>query len=278
MRHPAEVALALYLGATGALFQALGDTRSATLHAAALLLVGAVRLLAPPPERSLLRCLWPLLAVLPLYQETGALSARLWGRNFDGPVLRWEEALFGTSPAVWLCEKADWLLLSEVLHLCYMAFWLLLPAMALALLRGPRRDLAAFVWTALNAYLLCFAAFVVFPVEGPRLHLPPLPDHLQGPLTRLCHAITASGAARAAAFPSSHVAVSLVIAACAARWRPRLLPVFAAVAAGIAVATVYGRFHYAVDVLAGAAFAVASWRWLGPRQASSEPVANTGRA
>lgn len=260
-RHPAELALALYLGATGALLQALGESSAAVLHAAGLLVVGAIRLLAPPPERSVLRALWPLLLVLPLYQETGLLSARLWGRNFDAPVLRFEEALFGQTPAVWLCEAWSWLWLSELLHLCYMAFWLLLPAMALA---TPRRHLATFTWTALNAYLLCFAAFVLFPVEGPRPHLPPLPDHLQGPLTRLCHAITASGAARAAAFPSSHVAVALVVSACAARWRPRLLPLFAALAAGISVATVYGRFHYAVDVAAGALFAGVSWRWLGP--------------
>jgi membrane-associated phospholipid phosphatase len=53
-------------------------------------------------------------------------------------------------------------------------------------------------------------------------------------------------------FPSGHVAVAAAIAlAVAPVWRIGAL-LFAAIAAGIAIGAALGRYHYGVDVLAGA--------------------------
>ena len=54
-----------------------------------------------------------------------------------------------------------------------------------------------------------------------------------------------------AAFPSSHVAASVVATGMALRyWRPLGL-VLLPFTAGLILAVVYGQFHYAVDALAG---------------------------
>jgi membrane-associated phospholipid phosphatase len=262
LEHPLDLTLLAYLAVSGALLLALGEGWRALGHGGAMLGIAWLRSRDPA---FWLRSWYPLPLHLWLYRETSYLGMALWGRTFDGPVLAAEEALFGTSPALWLCERAGWLWLCELLHACYMTFWLLLPGLGLVLQRwhGPRA-LQIFFWCTYNCFLLCFACFALVPVEGPRHLFPPLPEHLQGPLTRLCHAVTEAGAAAAAALPSSHVAVSVVATACAARLAPRLLWLLGPLVVGIALATVYGRFHYAVDVLAGLAVAGLSWRWLGP--------------
>ena len=67
------------------------------------------------------------------------------------------------------------------------------------------------------------------------------------------------GGARGGAFPSSHVSVSTVVLLMVWYHDRRLGYFLAPIVAGIYVATVYGRFHYALelDVIAGLALAVA---------------------
>jgi len=60
-------------------------------------------------------------------------------------------------------------------------------------------------------------------------------------------------------FPSGHVAASLAISLELIRLSPRAGLVFLCVAVSIAAGAFIGRYHYALDVLAGAALAVASF-------------------
>ncbi|HYR90813.1 MAG TPA: phosphatase PAP2 family protein [Terriglobia bacterium] len=60
-------------------------------------------------------------------------------------------------------------------------------------------------------------------------------------------------------FPSGHVAASLAISLELIRLTPRVGIVFLCVAASIAAGAFIGRYHYALDVLAGAGLAVGSF-------------------
>ena len=93
---------------------------------------------------------------------------------------------------------------------------------------------------------------MLWPVVGPRYlwSAESVPD---GPSRRLAAALLARGSSRGAAFPSSHVAVSVAQVVLAIRWQPRLAAVLALIAALVGAGAVYGGFHYGVDVLAGAA-------------------------
>jgi membrane-associated phospholipid phosphatase len=100
----------------------------------------------------------------------------------------------------------------------------------------------------MTTFYLSHGAFMAFPVAGPR-YLFPLPENaaIAGRVVGFAHRVVAGGSAWGTAFPSSHVAVTLVAAARAWReWRPLG-------AALLALGTVYGQFHYAVDALAGVA-------------------------
>lgn len=60
-------------------------------------------------------------------------------------------------------------------------------------------------------------------------------------------------------FPSGHVAGSLAVAVAVGRVMPAAGVVLLALALSIAVATVVGRYHYAIDAVAGALLTAALW-------------------
>ena len=69
----------------------------------------------------------------------------------------------------------------------------------------------------------------------------------------LVHLMARQGGARGGAFPSSHVSVSTVVLLMVWYHDRRLGYFLAPIVAGIYVATVYGRFHYALDVFPASA-------------------------
>jgi membrane-associated phospholipid phosphatase len=60
-------------------------------------------------------------------------------------------------------------------------------------------------------------------------------------------------------FPSGHVAVSLAAAAAVMSSMRVTGTVFFVLAASVSVACIVGRYHYVVDVVAGALLAAAVW-------------------
>ena len=73
------------------------------------------------------------------------------------------------------------------------------------------------------------------------------------------------GCARGGAFPSAHVSGAVVVSLVAWRHQPRLAYLLVPIAGSVMIATVYGRFHYVLDALAGAGLAlavVAAYRYL----------------
>ncbi len=211
--------------------------------------------------------LYPLLLVPLLYFELDLLSQIAGGKVYDELVLVWENALFGETPALWLSERFPCLWFSEFCHACYLCFYLLIPALAFRLYGRP--EFHRFLLGVESVYLISFLIQIVFPVLGPRPLLPPLAPELQGPMWWLCHYLAGQGAAAAAAFPSSHVAIGAAVAVGSFRFDRASFPFFAIVFFGLSIATVYGRFHYAVDGLAGVALValveMLVTRWKAPK-------------
>jgi membrane-associated phospholipid phosphatase len=101
--------------------------------------------------------------------------------------------------------------------------------------------------------VLCYLVFVVWPVQGPRyLAAPPgIPD---GPIRSLTLSLVETGSSRGAAFPSSHVAISVAQTLSMLRHRRGFGVVLALVTFLLAMGAVYAGFHYVIDTLAGLAF------------------------
>lgn len=114
--------------------------------------------------------------------------------------------------------------------------------------------------TVLLAVLTCYVLFPFFPLTPPRELFRDLPGPPVAPLLRgMNHWILGRYAVGASLFPSGHVAAVTAMALAIRAYLPRVGAVFIILAVSIAAATVYGRYHYAADALAGALVGIAAY-------------------
>lgn len=229
---------------------------------AANLLLAAVILAAPAARARgggarVLGEFYPLLADLALYEEVGLVNAAA-GVSHDALVQRWEQALFGTQVSHDWIRAWPWPGLSWALHLGYLSYYAIL-ATPLGLWLSGRRDGARRVLLRMMVgFYLCYAVSLALPVAGPRYVFPIARNAATAVApARLAQRLLERGAAWGTAFPSSHVAVSLLAAVSALRELGPLGAALLPTALLLALGTVYGQFHYAVDALAGLAVAAA---------------------
>lgn len=259
VRDPRTAALAwlaAYLGVTAAFLGAAGHGSLAILHLGAIM-VAAWTVRPRGIASRTIGDLLPLVAAPLLYAEIPSLIQVIGGGYHDALVQRWDAFVFGNEPARTFAARFPFVGLSEVLHLGYLAYYPAIFAPSLLLFaRNERRGLAETVAAVSLTCLVCWIFFAVWPVEGPRYlwTAEGVPD---GPARRLAVVLLERGSSRGAAFPSSHMAVSVAQVVLAMRWQPRLAPLLVAIALLVGLGAVYGGFHYGVDMLAGAALGAA---------------------
>jgi membrane-associated phospholipid phosphatase len=193
---------------------------------------------------------------LPLYiyffEELRSLVHLIFPRWFDAFLIQFDYSIGHVDPSIWLTRFAN-PALNDFMQFSYMTYFIYL--VALPAILYMRREFRAF-WTVMTstavAHYSVYVISILFPVESPHFALAALQPHLTGGVsTALINFIESFGRVHGAAFPSAHVAGSMV--AILASWRYRrwlfwlCLPFFAC----MMVATVYGGYHYVADVLAG---------------------------
>ena len=116
-------------------------------------------------------------------------------------------------------------------------------------------------WTAVLGAVLCsYFLFPFFPLTPPRTLFNDLPGPEVQPLLRNINLwILGKYSVQACLFPSGHVAAVIATALAVRKFLPRLGIVFLIVALSISAATVYGRYHYTVDAVAGGLVGVAGF-------------------
>lgn len=201
----------------------------------------------------------PLIAGPLMYVELRWIIATLGADHHDVTVIAWEAYLFPSNPSATLAPRLHGLALSELLHMAYASYYLLVyvPPMVMYA-RGARAEFSATMLALTLVYGACFFAYLLFPVDGPRylVGAAAAPD---GPARRFVLALLERGSSRGTAFPSSHVAASVVAALSAMRFHRGFGVAVAVMASLLTVATVYGGFHYAVDALVGVILGVLAW-------------------
>jgi membrane-associated phospholipid phosphatase len=266
--RPAELLTAGYLAITGVIAGVWGQSWPlVAAHAA-----GAVCVLVVVPRLSDVARDWIPVALLPLlYLEIGLINQFVATGYHDDAILGLEHAVFSVPPHDVLHHLLPWRPLAGYFEFGYLAYYALLPMLGVALYRaGRRREYREMLATVLATFYICFLCFVVFPVAGPwyaRAHTNGLTDVL------LTH-----GSSKGAAFPSSHVAVAMVLWLLAWRYDRRVFWIMAAIVPALIVGTVYGGYHYGIDALAGLGLAVAAYvipRWAPSPRAVPAPAAAT---
>ncbi len=201
---------------------------------------------------------FPTLSILLIFDSLGLLVHAINPRDIDPLLIRADLWLFGGHPTVML-ERIASPLLTDLLQVAYTSYYFLPIALGAVLL--IKRDDASFdraIFLIMLCFYLSYIGYLLFPALGPRFTL----RHLQhtelagiiitAPVQDLLNRI--EGIKRDA-FPSGHTGIALTVLALAWRHERRLFGVFLPFVLALILATVYLRYHYVVDVIAGVALA-----------------------
>jgi membrane-associated phospholipid phosphatase len=213
-----------------------------------------------------------VLAVALVFDSLGTLIAGLQRASCDARLIAIDQAIFGVHPTVWL-ERFTSPLLTDLLQVAYISYYFIPLALGFVLIaRGRFGAFEEVLFGILLCFYLSYLGYLLFPAIGPRFTL----SHLQSgslPVSpfsaQIQETLNALEKNKSDAFPSGHCAVSLICLYYA--WKERektLFLILVPVVAGLLLATVYLRYHYVVDVVAGVAltgFTIALAPWLRRR-------------
>jgi membrane-associated phospholipid phosphatase len=203
---------------------------------------------------------WYALAYVPFcYKEVPYIVSSLGLPSVDLTLARWDFAMWKTDPVFWP-DALQNPLLTEFLQLVYFMF---IPSVIiLGFLYWYQRSSQEFrycTFIVAATFLISYLGYIILPARGPRFmdyasHHPALQGlwafrFFQGTLDSL-------EGVQYDCFPSGHVAVMIVCSYAARKLSSPIFWLLCIFAALIAFSTIYLRYHYMIDVLAGALLAV----------------------
>jgi len=209
---------------------------------------------------SILRDWLPAPLILLGYHESGRLTFPRADQSFEKAFLCWDERLFQRGLVKFLYGSLpNWF--DAFLEFSYLQCYVIVPSGVAVLYLAHQQTCVDQYWSVvLPSVFAAYGLTPLFPAQPPRKLSQNYPAMRQPILLRRFNLwIHDHASIKVNTFPSGHVAGA--VAASLAMVKP--LPVAAAcysiIAAGIVLGSLRGRYHYAVDAVAGALVAVAAY-------------------
>ncbi len=208
---------------------------------------------------------FPLVPVLGIYDSLRFIPELNPGDR-DDLLISVDRAVLGGDPSLWL-ERFSTPWLTDLLQVAYLVYYVL-PIVLLGTLycrwsgfakepgqtREHGRPFDLCVVALLLSHYLAFTAYMAIPALGPRFALAPTyRTELTGLLVTepIRHFLDALEGIKRDAFPSGHVSTALISVHYMFRFTPRLAWCALPAVCLMILATLYLRYHYAADILAG---------------------------
>lgn len=202
--------------------------------------------------------------------------------NLDHLFATLELDIFACQPALLFDQACSSLFWREAFN---MGYWLYYPMIALVsffyFFRRPK-DVERCTFVIMSSFFLYYLIYIFLPVAGPQFYFPVIGDELAvagpypeigdyfnlnpeitiaqegkgGLFTELVGIAQSSGERPTAAFPSSHIGITVILVMLAFRAKRLLAYMLFPIFVLLCCATVYIKAHYLVDAIAGLATGV----------------------
>jgi membrane-associated phospholipid phosphatase len=206
-----------------------------------------------PPALRVLLDFYPAAFIPFIFSSLGPLIPAARGPARDDLLIAADRALFGVDVTVWL-ERFVHPLATDFFFAAYATYYFL-PLVLGGLLWG--RDPAEgrqYIFTLTFCFYISYAGYFTIPALGPRfalaaeqsisLETTPVSASIARSINELEHT-------KLDVFPSGHTMIAAAVLIVAFRRMRRVFWVLLPITACLIIATVYCRYHYVVDVLAG---------------------------
>ncbi|MEW6584083.1 MAG: phosphatase PAP2 family protein [Nitrospirota bacterium] len=260
-RRPADavtIAFLAFLTALTLLFYP-AVPKAAFLIAAYLSLVGIQVILVRFKDRGgflgfFYDLIFPTICVLVVFDSLEWVVHYVNPHDIDPILIQLDYLIFGGHPTVMLERIVD-PYLTDLLQIAYTSYYLIPLTYGLVLLLDDRRtEFDKSLFLILFCFYLSYLGYILMPALGPRFTI----DHLQTmelrgflvaePIQNLLNRL--EGIKRDA-FPSGHTAIALTVLYLSHRFKRKLFWIYLPVVTALIFSTVYCRYHYVVDVIAG---------------------------
>lgn len=174
--------------------------------------------------------------------------------DIDPILIKLDYMIFNTHPTVML-ERIVTPFLTDLFQIAYLTYYFIPISFGVLLLRNNQReDFERSLFLILFCFYLSYLGYILMPALGPRFAI----DHLHNanlkgflvaePIQRCLNYL--EGIKRDA-FPSGHSAIALIVLYLAYRFRRGFFWIALPIVLALLFSTVYCRYHYVVDVIAG---------------------------
>lgn len=205
------------------------------------------------------------LILIYIYEASIRLSFIFFRTWQDQSIINLEQKIFGVEPTLWLQEfmspgLTEWMMIS------YFLYFPLYPIFgAILYFKRGEYKMEDFLFTISINNILCNICYFLYPVANPISHLGhlysvPLNGYL---FTSIGEFIRENLISTGGAMPSGHVAATTIIWLMAYRYHRHLSYILAPFVIFIYISSVYCRFHYVSDIVAGILFSLFIW-WMMP--------------
>ena len=213
---------------------------------------------------------YPVPIIFFVFKEMYLMVHPIHPKDFDRLLIDIDRWIFGTDPTRWLAAFSH-PAVTEILQISYACYYIILIGVFFELDLEKRHTeyfLGAFL--VVYGFYLSYVGYIILPAVGPRFtlhdfHL--LNNELPGVfITDALRDFVNAGEsipkgvpnaielAQRDAFPSGHTQLTLIILYIALTNRLRSRWVLLVVGSLLIISTVYLRYHYVIDVIAGVAF------------------------
>lgn len=202
---------------------------------------------------------FPTISILVIFESLEKIVHNINPEDIDALLIRMDYLIFGGHPTVML-ERITTPLLTDLMQIAYTSYYFLPVTLGIVLkLRKEDSSFDRALFLIMLCFYLSYVGYMLAPALGPRYTM----NHLQnfdlqglyvaGPAQELLNRL--EGIKRDA-FPSGHTAIALTVLYLAFRFERRLFRIFLPFVLALIFSTVYCRYHYVVDVIAGVVLAV----------------------
>lgn len=193
------------------------------------------------------------------YEEIGWINTGYVRVFLDDFFAQWDYSLFGFHPSLEFMKAVPNRLFSEYMYFAYFFYLILLWLVGMVFwVKKDLKNFYSITFTTSLVYYFFYTVFVFLPVAGPRFFFPGTFDvdfkgYFFAPLMQN---IMGNVEIKGAAFPSSHCGIACIAALYAYKVKKYFGVIITIIAASLWTGTVYGRFHYVVDVIYGVGLAI----------------------
>lgn len=235
-----------WLPATAALFGVAGFALACRVWASK----------SPHPIAQITGNFYVMLTIWVVYSRLNPIIDLISPVPYDRDLQAIDAWLFGVQPSVWL-ERFHHPWLTELLFICYVAFFFWQLCLGVILYRRKNGDFEDYLTTVVVFYMLSYVMYILVPAVGPRFDIASqytvelrgvwVGDAIQRsffdiPMLRDC-------------FPSGHTGLTLLVLFTALRKRAyTFFIVMLPFGLLLIFSTLYCRFHYAVDLMCALPF------------------------